>query len=68
MHSTAAGRKLGFQIHAFVFVVTMPILAVVNYLTGPPWWVLWVVLGWGGGLLAHGIFGVKPLSGGPGDA
>jgi hypothetical protein len=30
-------------------------LAVINVLTGGPWWVLGVFVGWGIGVLAHGI-------------
>ena len=60
-NATAAERKLGFQIHALAFVVTLALLVVVNLWTGPPYWVLWVVLAWSVGLLMHGLFGVKPL-------
>ncbi len=62
-NATPAERKLGFQIHALVFVLTLAVLVVVNLLTGPPYWVLWVVLGWGVGLLMHGWFGLKPAIG-----
>jgi len=60
-----AERKLAFQIHALCFVVGLPALAVVNYLTGPPSWILWVLLGWSVGLIAHWLFGVR-LAGSPG--
>ena len=30
-------------------------LAIVNLATGGPWWVLWVLLGWGLGVLAHAL-------------
>jgi fatty acid desaturase len=45
----------GFYIHLFVFVLVVGALAVVNFLTGGPWWALWIFLGWGIGVLAHGI-------------
>jgi hypothetical protein len=45
----------GFYIHLSVFVLVMAGLAVVNALTGRVWWVLWVLLGWGIGVLAHGL-------------
>jgi hypothetical protein len=45
----------GFYVHLTVFVLVMAGLAVINFLTGQPWWVLWVLLGWGIGLLAHGL-------------
>jgi hypothetical protein len=32
------------------------LLVIINAATGGPWWVLWVLLGWGIGVLAHGLF------------
>jgi len=52
---TPAQRKLGFRIHAIAFASTIALLLVINFLTGPPWWVQWVVLGWGIGLVSHGF-------------
>ena len=46
----------GFYIHLFVFVAVILLLAIINAATGGPWWVLWVLLGWGIGVLAHGLF------------
>ena len=51
----------GFRIHAIVFVPTLIALAIVNYFTGAPYWVLWVVLGWGIGLLSHWAFVIGPF-------
>jgi hypothetical protein len=45
----------GFYIHFFAFVVVLVVLGVINVAVGPPWWVLWVLLGWGVGVLAHGL-------------
>ena len=45
----------GFYIHLSVFVLVVAGLVVINALTGGPWWVLGVFLGWGIGVLAHGI-------------
>jgi hypothetical protein len=45
-----------FFVHLFVFALVLLGLAVINAATGGPWWVLWVLLGWGIGLLAHGLF------------
>ena len=45
----------GFYSHLVVFVIVVAGLVVVNFLTGQPWWVLWVLFGWGVGLLAHGL-------------
>ena len=54
-------QATGFRIHAMVFVPTLIALAVVNYFTGAPYWVLWVVLGWGIGLLSHWAFVIGPF-------
>jgi hypothetical protein len=53
-------RKYGFQIHAFVFVLTMVLLAAINLAKGPPYWVLWTLLGWGIGLASHWWFALGP--------
>jgi hypothetical protein len=52
-------RERAFQIHAIAFVVTVAALAVVNVLIGPPYWIAWVVLGWGVGLFSHWRFGLR---------
>jgi fatty acid desaturase len=46
----------GFFLHLFVFAIVTLGLAIINAATGGPWWVLWVLLGWGIGVLAHGLF------------
>lgn len=51
---------LGFHIHAFTFVVVMLPLVAINLWKGSPYWVLWVVLGWGIGLLSHWWFVLGP--------
>lgn len=58
-NATPAERLLGFRIHALSFVVVLPLLAILNFWTGPPWWVQWVVLGWGVGLFSHWLFGLR---------
>jgi fatty acid desaturase len=45
----------GFYIHLFVSALVLAGLAGVNLATGGPWWVLWVLLGWGIGVLAHAL-------------
>jgi hypothetical protein len=45
----------GFYIHLVVFVVVLAGLAVVNLAVGDPWWVQWVLLGWGIGVAAHAL-------------
>ena len=55
-----AGKRLGFQIHALVFVLAMLLQVAINVWTGPPYWALWVLLGWGIGLLSHWWFVLGP--------
>lgn len=62
-HMSEAARKQGFNIHAIVFVPTMVVLTIVNVVVGRPWWILWVLLGWGIGLLMHWWFVVGPGAG-----
>src|SRR5688500_9166126 len=45
----------GFYMHLFVFAMVLAGLAIINLATGGPWWVLWVLLGWGIGILAHAV-------------
>lgn len=52
-HASPAQKQLGLRIHAIAFVLTMVVLLVINAWTGSPYWVHWVLLGWGIGLLAH---------------
>jgi len=45
----------GFYIHLSVFVLVLAGLIIINSLSGGVWWVVWVFLGWGVGVLAHGL-------------
>ena len=54
-HLSQSAKRLGLYIHAAGFVIGMAVVAVVNLLTGPPYWVLWVLLGWSIGLVSHGL-------------
>jgi len=55
-------RLKGFYVHAAVFVFVMLGLIGLNVFLGAPYWVLWVLLGWGLGLIGHavGVFGSSP--------
>ena len=55
-----ARERLGFHVHAFAFVIAMPLQAAINLWAGPPYWALWVFLGWGIGLLSHWWFILGP--------
>ena len=59
-HMTPSEKQRGFRIHAIVFVPAMALCVVINLLTGSPYWSLWMLLGWGIGLLSHWFFVVGP--------
>lgn len=59
-HVSQSAKKFGFHIHAFVFVITMVLLIAINLVKGSPYWVLWVLLGWGIGVLSHWWFTLGP--------
>jgi transcriptional regulator with XRE-family HTH domain len=50
-------RKLrGFYIHAMQYAVIIPVLAGINFFSGSSYpWAIWPALGWGAGLLFHGL-------------
>jgi 2TM domain len=52
-NATAAQMRIGLRIHAIAFVASMAVMVVINVLTGAPYWVVWVLLGWGVGILSH---------------
>jgi steroid 5-alpha reductase family enzyme len=56
-------RKMGFLIHAFVFVVVNAGLFAINALTGEPRWAHFPLMGWGLGLAIHGIVTLLSLQG-----
>ena len=59
-HLSEAENRLGFRIHAAAYIVTLLLLVALNVVTGPPYWVVWVVPGWTVGLLCHRYFVVGP--------
>jgi hypothetical protein len=61
-HVSHRAKKLGFYIHAAAFVIGMALLVVINLLTGPPFWVLWVLLGWSIGIVSHGLCVLIPAA------
>jgi hypothetical protein len=48
-------RKMGFLIHAFVFVAVNAGLYAINAMTGEPRWAHFPLFGWGLGLAIHGL-------------
>ena len=49
------GRKMGFFLHAFVYLLVNLGLYVLNQLTGDPRWHHWPLMGWTLGLAIHGV-------------
>jgi len=46
----------GFYIHLAQYVVVLIVLSIINILTSPRYfWVIWVAIGWGLGVLFHGL-------------
>lgn len=56
-------RKMGFLIHAFVFVAVNLGLYAINAITGEPRWAHFPLFGWGVGLAIHGLVTLISLSG-----
>lgn len=57
-----ADDQIGFYVHAAVYLLVIAILVAINVLSGENWWAQWPALGWGVGLLGHGlaVFGHTP--------
>ena len=55
--------RLGFYRHAFIYVAVISGLSLLAFSQGKTW-AVWPALGWGIGLLAHGlgVWGVAPGS------
>ena len=56
-------QKMGFFIHASVFVLVNLGLAAINLVHGGRAWSLWPLAGWGLGLAIHGIVTFARLNG-----
>ena len=57
----------GFYIHFIVYALVIALLLTVKWFATPEiWWVQWVFLGWGIGVVAHWllVFGSSPNSSG----
>jgi hypothetical protein len=55
--------KMGFMLHATVFVLVNLGLALINLASGGQSWHLWPLAGWGLGLAIHGIVTLASLRG-----
>jgi hypothetical protein len=48
--------KLGFRSHLFAYVLVNAGLVAINLVTSPGYfWAIWPIVGWGLGLMAHGM-------------
>ena len=57
--------KIGFYIHASVFVLVMLVLFAINYLSSPnKAWSLYPFLGWGLGVAIHGVVAIGVFASG----
>lgn len=52
----------GFYIHLICYGLVLAALTALNAYIGDEWWVQWVFLGWGFGVVAHAlaVFASKP--------
>ena len=51
-----------FYIHLFFFVLVNVLLFVINFITWSDYfWAIWPLLGWGVGILIHGVTVIRPL-------
>jgi hypothetical protein len=44
-----------FRTHLSVYLVVVGLLAALNFYLGEPYWVLYVLAGWGIGIAGHGV-------------
>ena len=51
----AVNEKIGFYIHLSVYLLVNAFFHVLNYVEGGYYWAVWPALGWGIGLLFHGL-------------
>ena len=57
------GIRMGFYIHALVFVLVNGGLWLIDLLGGGPHWAVFPLFGWGIGLAAHGVVTFLALQG-----
>jgi hypothetical protein len=57
------GLRMGFYVHALVYVLVNGGLWALNLIGGGPRWAVFPLLGWGAGLLLHGILVTVALRG-----
>lgn len=56
-------EQRGFRIHRTVYLIVIPVLAIINLTVVPEFlWFLFPMAGWGIGLTMHYLFGVRRLA------
>ena len=49
--------RMGFYIHLIVYIVVNTLLTIINLIfTADYFWAMWPMIGWGSGLVIHGLF------------
>lgn len=48
-------EKIGFMVHASVYVLVNGMLVLINIIQGQKAWSIWPLFGWGIGLAMHGL-------------
>lgn len=51
-----AKQRIAFKMHLSVYIPVISFLWILNWFTSPgTWWAIWSTLGWGLGLVIHGV-------------
>ena len=64
MARVRTNAKLGFYLHAAIYVVVMLVLFAINALSSSKPWSIYPLLGWGLGVAIHGIMAVGVVGSG----
>jgi len=51
--TTSSRLNASFKRHTIIALVVMALLGAIDWYTAEPYWIHWVVLGWGAGLGLH---------------
>lgn len=52
-------RRDGVLLHGAIYAAVILLLIFINWYGSGPWWVHWVILGWGVGVAAHAWAAIK---------
>jgi hypothetical protein len=51
--------RRGLRHHAIAYALVMALLVAINVVSGAPYWVLWVAVGWGMGIALHAFLALR---------